>query len=99
MTLGTKASRFRREMVATLQQKQKHGKYDHLMERCQGLSPVPTAVAHPCSDAALAAIVEAANLRLIDPILVGPEKKIRNSAAAAGLNVEKLQIVDQPHSH
>jgi len=86
-------------MVATLEQKQTHGKYDHLMERCQGLSPVPTAVAHPCSDAALAATVEAANLRLIDPILVGPEKKIRNAAAAAGLNIEKLQIVDQPHSH
>jgi len=85
--------------MATSQQKQTHGKYEHLMAKCQGLAPVRTAVAHPCSDSALAAAVEAANLRLIDAILVGPEKKIRGAAAAGRLNIEKLHIVDQPHSH
>src|SRR5262252_753391 len=86
-------------MMATVTQKQAHSKYDQLMKQCQGYAAVRTAVAHPCSDAALAAAVEAAKLRLIDPILVGPEKKIRDAAATGGLNIEKLQIVDQPHSH
>jgi len=85
--------------MATVTQKQAHSKYDQLMKQCQGYAAVRTAVAHPCSDAALAAAVEAAKLRLIDPILVGPEKKIRDAAATGGLNIEKLQILDQPHSH
>jgi phosphate acetyltransferase len=82
-----------------VESKPTHSKYDRLMAQCQGLTPVRTAVAHPCSDAALAAAVEAAKLRLIDPILVGPEKKIRAAAAAAGHNIDKLSILDQPHSH
>ena len=82
-----------------MEQKQRRSKYDDLMARCRAEAPVRTAVAHPCSDAALAATVDAANLRLIDPILVGPERKIRSIAAASGLNIEKLQILDQPHSH
>src|SRR5215831_4369787 len=85
--------------MATSQQTRTDGKYQQLIARCQGLAPVRTAVAHPCSDAALAAAVEAANLRLIEAILVGPEKKIRGAAAAGRLNIEKLHIVDQPHSH
>ena len=85
--------------MATVTQKQAPSKYDQLMKQCQGYAAVRTAVAHPCSDAALSAAVEAAKLRLIEPILVGPEKKIRDAAGAGGLNIEKLQIVDQPHSH
>jgi len=85
--------------MATVTQKQAPSKYDHLMTQCQRHAAVRTAVAHPCSDAALSAAVEAAKLRLIEPILVGPEKKIRDAAGAGGLNIEKLQIVDQPHSH
>jgi phosphotransacetylase len=85
--------------MATVEPKQTHSKYDRLVARCRGLAPVPTAVAHPCSEAALAAAVEAAGLGLIEPILVGPEKKIRDAALAARLDFEKLQVLDQPHSH
>jgi phosphate acetyltransferase/phosphate butyryltransferase len=74
-------------------------KYDRLVARCQGLPAVVTAVAHPCSDSALTAAVEAAQLGLIEPILVGPEAKMRQAAAAAGLDLEGLRLVDQPHSH
>ncbi len=34
------------------------GKYEQLLERCSGLEPVPTAVAHPAEETALAPIVE-----------------------------------------
>ena len=48
------------------------GKYEHLLARCQGIDPIPTAVAHPCEETALAGAIEAAELGLIEPILVGP---------------------------
>ena len=52
-------------------------------ERCRSLEPVPTAVAHPCEETALAGAIEAGAKGLITPILVGPAAKIREVAAAA----------------
>ncbi len=75
------------------------GKYEHLLEKCEKLEPVPTAVVHPCEVTALSGAVEAANLGLIVPILVGPRAKIMSTALAAGLDLGSLQIVDVPHSH
>jgi phosphotransacetylase len=85
--------------MGTLEHEQTQSKYDRLLARCRGLAPVPTAVAHPCSEAALAAAVEAAHLGLIEPILVGPEGKIREAAAAGDIDIADLRIVDRPHSH
>ena len=36
------------------------GKYEQLLTRCRSLDPVPTAVAHPCEETALAGAIEAA---------------------------------------
>src|SRR4051812_46352509 len=75
------------------------GKYEALLARCRGLEPVPTAVAHPCDATSLAGAVEAAAERLIQPILVGPEAKIREIAKANGISLGQFRIVDAPHSH
>jgi phosphate acetyltransferase len=75
------------------------GKYERLLERCAGLEPVPTAVAHPCEKSALTGALEAGALGLIRPILVGPEKSIREMAKAAALDLGDAEIVDTPHSH
>jgi len=74
------------------------GKYERLLERCKGLAPVPTAVAHPCEASALTGAVEAAQAGLITPILVGPIKKIEETAQAAGIELGDLELVDAPHS-
>src|SRR6185295_1527062 len=74
------------------------GKYEKLLERCQSLEPIPTAVAHPCEASALAGAVEAAQKGLIVPILVGPAAKIEEIARAAGIDLGGLRIVDVPHS-
>jgi phosphate acetyltransferase len=74
------------------------GKYERLLERCAQLDPVPTAVAHPCEHTALAGAMEAAQKRLITPILVGPAAKIEAVAAASGIDLHDAQIVDTPHS-
>jgi len=75
------------------------GKYELLLERCRNLEPVPTAVAHPCEETALAGAVEAGAMRLIQPILVGPAAKIREVAKNGKIDLGNLRIVDAPHSH
>jgi phosphate acetyltransferase len=74
-------------------------KYDRLIERVRTLPPVPMAVAHPCSPAALEGATDAAGLGLVTPILVGPEPKIRAVAAEAKIDLAGFEIVDAAHSH
>jgi phosphate acetyltransferase len=74
------------------------GKYEQILETCKKLKPIPTAVVHPCEESALSGAVEAANLGIIVPILVGPHDKIAAVASAAGIDVSGFQIVDAPHS-
>jgi phosphotransacetylase len=75
------------------------GKHEQLLIRCKGLEPIPTAVAHPCEASALAGAVEAGQLGLITPILVGPIAKIQKVAKQSGIDLGKLELVDTPHSH
>ena len=74
------------------------GKYAHLLERCTSLEPVPTAVAHPCDPSSLSGAVEAAELGLIVPILVGPIAKITSTAKTLGIDLGRFQLVDAAHS-
>jgi phosphate acetyltransferase len=75
------------------------GKYEVLLERCRAFEPVPTAVAHPCEESALAGPMEAAGKGLIIPILVGPKARIEETARKAKVDLGKTEIVDTPHSH
>ena len=75
------------------------GKYEQLLALCSGLAPATTAVAHPCEASALAGALDAARLRLIVPILVGPAAKIASVAKESGLSLDGVRIVDVPHSH
>ena len=77
----------------------KHEKYERLIARCQALTPVPTAVAHPCDESSLRGAVEAAELGILQPILVGPKAKIEAVAAEFQLAIARYEIVDAPHSH
>ncbi|MDE8652106.1 bifunctional enoyl-CoA hydratase/phosphate acetyltransferase [Novosphingobium album (ex Liu et al. 2023)] len=75
-----------------------HDGYHRLIDAASG-SPMPTAVAHPCSAAALAAVVEAAEAGLIEPLLVGPEARIIKAAEEAGKDIAGFRIVPSLHSH
>ena len=77
---------------------QKHEKYERLLARCKALPPTPTAVAHPCDETSLKGAVEAAELGIIKPILVGPRARIEAVAKQHGINVSGIEIVDTPHS-
>jgi phosphate acetyltransferase len=75
-----------------------HEKYQRLLDFCKALPPTPTAVAHPCDESSLRGAVEAAQLGLIAPILVGPRARIEAVARQADIGIEGLAIVDAPYS-
>ncbi len=77
----------------------KHEKYERLIARCKEFSPVGTAVAHPCDETSLKGAVEAAELGIMTPILVGPRARIVALAAQFQLDISPYEIVDAPHSH
>jgi len=77
----------------------KHEKYDRLIARCQGLAPIPTAVAHPRDESSLSGALDAADAGIILPILVGPIAKIRAVAEKLKFDLSRHEIVDVPHSH
>jgi phosphate acetyltransferase len=77
----------------------KREKYERLVAFAATLPPTPTAVAHPCDHDSLSAVVEAARLKLIAPILVGPRAKIEAAAKEGNLDLGDLPIVDAEHSH
>jgi phosphate acetyltransferase len=73
-------------------------KYDRLIARAKTVAPAQTIVVHPCDDSSLRGPVEAAELGIIKPILVGPADKIEKVAAERGIKISGFQIVDAPHS-
>ncbi|MDS4026673.1 MAG: phosphate acetyltransferase [Candidatus Contendobacter sp.] len=77
----------------------KHEKYERLIARCKALNPMSTAVAHPCDENSLRGAVEAAELGILQPILVGPRARIEAVATRLQLAISRYEIVDAPHSH
>jgi phosphate acetyltransferase len=72
------------------------GKYEKLLERCRSLAAIPTAVAYPCEESALAGAVEAGEKGLTEPILVGPTAMIEEIARKSRTDLGRVQIVDAP---
>ena len=77
----------------------KHERYTRLLSRVKGLEPIPTAVAHPCDRESLKGPVIAFQQGIIEPILVGPESKIRAIAEEFGIDLHGIRIVNARHSH
>jgi phosphate acetyltransferase len=75
-----------------------HEKYQRLIDYCHTLPPLPTAVAHPCDQGSLQGAVEAAQLGLIAPILVGPAERIKAVAREHRIPIGDYPIVDAAYS-
>jgi acyl dehydratase len=73
--------------------------YRHLIELTKGLAPLRTAVVHPVDENALIGALEAAEAKLIIPILVGPQKKIQAVAAAQKVDLSPYTLIATEHSH
>jgi phosphate acetyltransferase len=74
-------------------------KYDHLIATARAVAPAKTVVVHPCEETALRGPVEAAEIGIIVPVLVGPAHKINAVAREHKIDISKFEIVDTPHSH
>jgi len=74
-------------------------KYARLIKKCEPLPPVTCVVAYPCDHDSLLGPIEAAKLGLIDPVLVGPEDRIRAVAKAEGVDLAPYRLVPAEHSH
>jgi len=77
----------------------KHEKYRRLLALCKSLPPTPTAVVHPCDESSLKGAVQAAELGLLAPILVGPQARIAAVAKQFSIDLRRFERVDAPHSH
>jgi phosphate acetyltransferase len=73
-------------------------KYDRLIARAKEVPPAKTIVVHPCDETSLRGAVEAAELGIIVPTLVGPRVKIESVAREHRLAIGKYELVDTPHS-
>ncbi|NTW35723.1 MAG: bifunctional enoyl-CoA hydratase/phosphate acetyltransferase [Syntrophobacteraceae bacterium] len=73
--------------------------FKQLIYRVKDWEPIPTAVCHPCGKEALEGAIDAAEMGLIHPILVGPEEKIRAVAEELGLDISAYRLVSTRHSH
>jgi len=75
-----------------------HAKYEKLVGKAKEVPPAKTVVVHPCDETSLRGTIEATNIGIIDPVLVGPASKISALARANNLDIGRLEIVDAAHS-
>lgn len=68
--------------------------YLGMIERANAKPPVQTGVVWPCDDVSLGGAMQAFKDKLIIPVLVGPEAKIRSVAESLQLDLSGIQIVD-----
>ena len=74
-------------------------RFSDLMNRARLLGAVQTAIVHPVSEVVLRSTLTARSLGLIEPVLVGPEPRIRSVAEQADLDLSGIPIHNTPHSH
>ena len=70
-----------------------------LLALTEGMPPLPVAAAFPCDAITLRGLLQAAEIGLILPILVGPGRKIRAVAEEQGLGLKGRHIVDVDEAH
>lgn len=74
-------------------------KFEALIKQACGIEPAVCAVAHPCDETSLEAAVQAAELGLLTPILIGPRPRIEAVANQHQLDISSIELIDTAHSH
>ena len=70
--------------------------FQRLVEKIRMRPPLPAAIVHPCDSDSLQLALSGAFAGYLAPVLVGPESRIRDAAAKAGLDISRLSIIDTP---
>ncbi|VDS09789.1 Phosphate acetyltransferase [Paracoccus haematequi] len=74
-------------------------RYAPFIDEARTLPPIRAAIVHPCSRAAILGAAEVRDEGLLEPLLIGPEEKIRAAAADAGVSLDGMAIEPTEHSH
>ena len=69
-------------------------KWERLIANAKGVAAAKTIVVYPCDETSLRGVVEAAEIGIISPILVGPVATINAVAHENKLDISKFEIVD-----
>ena len=69
-------------------------RFRRLLGLVDGLSPIRMAVAAPCDGDSLRGPLQAAVTGLVEPILVGPDRKIRELAEEQDLDLQGIRIIN-----
>ena len=72
--------------------------FKKLIDKVTEYEPIPTAVCHPCGAEALKGALDAAQLGIIDPILVGPQSEIRTLAQELNLDISPYRLMNTKDS-
>jgi phosphate acetyltransferase len=70
--------------------------FQRLVDRVRALPPLPAAVVYPCDRDALQTALSGQFAGYLAPILVGPDKRIAEAAAMAGLDLSRVEVIDTP---
>jgi phosphate acetyltransferase len=70
--------------------------FQRQVERVRNLPPLPAAVVYPCDRDSLQIALSGQFAGYLTPVLVGPEARIADAAAQAGLDLARVTIVDTP---
>jgi phosphate acetyltransferase len=73
-------------------------RYHRLIARAKGLPPATAAFANPAHAESLQSAAVARDTGILRPVLVGPEKQIRETAEAHKIDLKLCRIVDVPHA-
>src|ERR1700704_15429 len=70
--------------------------FQRLVEQVRNFPPLPTAVVYPCDRDSLQIALSGQFAGYLAPVLVGPEARIADAAAQAGLDLSRIERVDTP---
>ena len=82
------------KQLATLRGMAMRPQFQRLVEKIRMQPPLPAAIVHPCDSDSLQLALSGAFAGYLAPVLVGPESRIRDAAAKAGLDISRLSIID-----
>lgn len=77
----------------------KPDRFQRILESCNALDALKTAVVHPVQPEVLQSVFDAVKANLIIPVLVGPRSKIEAAAQLGNIDISTWELIDTPHSH
>lgn len=86
-----------KEMAPDMERASTGDAYPHLsalVKAAKACGPIRVAIAYPCDEPSISAAIQASQVGLIVPILVGPRARIESAAAQGGIDISAAELHD-----